>query len=268
LGTPSDYDCGGEETTWLTRVLPFLEQQAAGQRWDHQMAYADHGDEVRTFSIPAYRCPSRRGSNQSVGEGVAAGSATSYITLPCGCRVPVTTPSTTPLIGAVGDYGGNHGDLSPGAFGLPTDFYYGGNGTGIIISSRAKCSPEDPSVPVRWIDKVTHASVRDGLSNTVLIGEMHVPMDRMGKSPGDAFIFSGDQFYNSTRVGGPTVPIITDIRTDDQNAYVSWGSWHAGGTCHFAFADGSVRGIDGSIDTETLGNLCNRQDSTIIAELP
>ena len=34
------------------------------------------------------------------------------------------------------DYAGNHGDLTPGATGEPTDSYYGGNGTGVIISVR------------------------------------------------------------------------------------------------------------------------------------
>jgi hypothetical protein len=38
--------------------------------------------------------------------------------------------------GALSDYAGNHGDLTPGAVGKPTDFYFGGNGTGVIISVR------------------------------------------------------------------------------------------------------------------------------------
>ena len=37
------------------------------------------------------------------------------------------------------DYAGNHGDLSPGAVGAATDFYYGGNGSGVIISVRPNC---------------------------------------------------------------------------------------------------------------------------------
>jgi hypothetical protein len=58
----------------------------------------------------------------------------------------LTNEQRTPILrveyagGALGDYAANHGDPSPGFIGLPTDFAFRGNGTGIIISSRAKCS--------------------------------------------------------------------------------------------------------------------------------
>ncbi len=98
----------------------------------------------------------------------------------------------------------------------------------------------------------------DGVSHTIVVGEMHVPINRLTRSPYDAFIFNGDQFQNSTRVGGPTVPIVQDLY-DETNGLVSWGSWHVG-MCHFAFADGSVRSLSSGIDTETLGYFCNRRD--------
>ena len=50
--------------------------------------------------------------------------------------------------------------------------------------------------------------------------------------------------FHSTRVAGPTVPIVQDNR-DTGNGLVSWGSWHPG-ACHFALADGSVRAISKS----------------------
>lgn len=257
-GGSSGYDCGGDETTWLVRIMPFLEQSAAENRWDYSMAYADHADGVRNFTLPVYCCPSRRSASEAVGEGLLTATSTEWITLPCGCRIPVTTSGSQMVSGAVGDYGGNHGDLSPGSFGLPTDFYYGGNGTGLIISSQAKC---DSSIPQDWVDKVKRRDAIDGLSNTILSGEMHVPMGKLGQSPEDAFIFNGDHVFNSTRVGGPTVPIVQDPR-DDVNGLVAWGSWHPG-VCHFAFADGSVRAIAQTLDTETLGNLCNRADGAV-----
>lgn len=86
--------------------------------------------------------------------------------------------------------------------------------------------------------------VTDGLSNTFLAGEMHVPLGKLGQSPEDAFIFNGDHVFHSTRVAGPTVPIVQDNR-DTGNGLVSWGSWHPG-ACHFALADGSVRAISKS----------------------
>jgi hypothetical protein len=185
-------------------------------------------------------------------------STTTWILLPCGCLIPVVTPGAVLGPGAVGDYGGNHGDLSPGSFGLPTDFYYGGNGTGVIISSRARCSD---GTPMDWIDRIRIKDITDGLSNTFLVGEMHVPLGQL-KQPGmDAFIYNGDHVFNSTRIGGPTAPIVEDIR-NDQTGLTSWGSWHPR-VCNFSLADGSIRSVSVLIDTETLGNLCNRSDSQV-----
>jgi len=254
-GDPAQYACGGEETTWLVRILSFLERQSARDAWDFGAKYSQHSDAVRTTAPSIYWCPTRRSSATAVGAGMMLTTTITYITLPCGCRVPTKGQGTALVSGAVGDYGGNHGDLSPGSFGLPTDFYYGGNGTGVIISSRANC---DGARPVDWIDRVTTASVLDGLSNTLLSGEMHVPLGKLGQSPGDNFIFNGDFVFNMTRVGGPTVPIASDPRAEG-NALVAWGSWHPL-VCQFAFCDGSVRAVRTTIDTEVLGNLSNRED--------
>ncbi|MEM8733440.1 MAG: DUF1559 domain-containing protein [Planctomycetota bacterium] len=256
---PGDLEntCGGEEPTWLVRILPFLEQQAAFNRWDCSDPYADHPDEVRTFTISTFCCPARRGVADAIGDGISASSsATCY--LPCGCPYPCLNGSSGNISGAVGDYGGNHGDMSSGSSGLPTDFYFGGNGNGLIITSRAQC---EDSIPRDWIDRIDVADATDGLSNTFLAGEMHVPLGRLGQSPGDAFIFNGDNVFNSGRVGGPGVPIVTNLK-DEGNGLASWGSWHIG-TCQFTMGDGSVHGISVNIDTETLSYLCNREDNQV-----
>ena len=257
-GSPAN-DCGGKETTWLVRIMPFLEQASAEQGWDYSQPYSTHNEKTRTTVPSAYMCPSRRGSSEAIGMGLETGTSTVWITLPCGCKVPVTQSSSNLIAGAVGDYGANHGDLSPGSFGLPTDFYYGGNGTGVIISSRATCNGSN--LPVNWIDRIDMADIIDGTSNTVLVGEMHVPLGKIGQAGMDAFIFNGDVVFNSARVGGPTVPIVQNLR-DEVNGLVSWGSWHPG-VCNFAFADGSVRAVSNSIDTETLGYICNRSEGGI-----
>lgn len=256
---PAELSCGGDETTWLVRIMPFLEQKSAENRWDYSVAYGDHPDAVREFTISSYCCPSRRSVSDARGTGLISGTTTTWITLPCGCSVPVTTTGSQSVRGAVGDYGGNHGDLSPGSCGLASDFYYGGNGTGVVISSHAKCNSD---IPFDWADRVRAKDVTDGLSNTFLAGEMHVPLGKLGQSPEDAFIFNGDHVSNSTRVGGPTVPIVQDNR-DVTNGLVSWGSWHPG-VCHFVLADGSVRGVSKTTDTEALGYFCNRHDGRVV----
>jgi hypothetical protein len=91
-----------------------------------------------------------------------------------------------------------------------------------------------------------------------MAGEMHVPLGRLGVSPFDAFIFNGDNVFNTGRLGGPTMPIAKNLKGEAEDL-VRWGSWHVG-TCNFAFADGSVHTIHVNIDTDTLGRLSNRSD--------
>jgi prepilin-type N-terminal cleavage/methylation domain-containing protein len=262
-GDPPGLSCGGNETTWLVRILPFLEQAAAERQWDYSQPYGKHASSVREQTFSVFTCPTRRSVSDAVGTGFLTATVTKWITLPCGCKIPVTTTGTVDLSGAVGDYGGNHGDLSPGSFGLPTDFYYGGNGTGVVISSRARC---DGTTPLDWIDRISHQHVVDGLSHTVLAGEMHVPLGKLGRAPEDAFIFNGDHVFNFSRIGGPGVPIVSNIRDTAGNSPVAWGSWHPG-VCHFAMADGSIRAMAATLDTEALRRLCNRSDGqTVLVE--
>lgn len=252
--------CGGVETTWLVRVLPFLEQKAAESRWDYAASYSSHPSQTREQAFSFYCCPSRRSASEAIGDGVAVSNETQTCYLPCGCPIPCAGDSSVNVTGALGDYGGNHGDMSAGSTGLPTDFYFGGNGNGLIISSRARCNDASP---VDWIDRISHGDAIDGLTHTFLAGEMHVPLGMKGRSPTDAFIFNGDSVFNSARVGGPAVPIATNLN-DDGNGLASWGSWHHG-RCQFVMGDGSVQSVSSSIDTETLSYLCNRQDEQIVA---
>ncbi len=256
--SPPEMACGGSESTWLARILPYLDNVAAAKMWDHSAPYSTQSELARVIATDIYRCPSRRSSGQNFGRGYVIAAKMEWVILPCGCRVRQPGSSTVVASGAVGDYGGNHGDLSPGAYGLPTDFYYGGNGNGIIVTSHAECVD---GLPVDWTDRVTRASVTDGLSNTIMLGEMHATLGKLTQSPFDAFIYNGEEFQNSTRVGGPTVPIVQDIR-DESNGLVSWGSWHVG-LCHFAFADGSIRSVSNTIDTDVLGEFCNRRDGRV-----
>jgi prepilin-type N-terminal cleavage/methylation domain-containing protein/prepilin-type processing-associated H-X9-DG protein len=260
-GDPFPFDCGGQETTWLVRIMPFLEAQNLERQWDYSRSYISHDESTRRTTLPTYCCPSRRSPSEAVGEGLVVGGGTNWIVLPCGCRIPISSNINAP--GAVGDYGGNHGDPTPGTSGLPTDFYYGGNGNGLIISVRGRCNS---GIPVSAEDRVTFANAIDGLSNTFLSGEMHVPLGQLGMSPQDAFIFNGDHVFNTGRLAGPTMPIARNIRSEG-DALVQWGSWHPG-TCNFALADGSVRSMSVHTDTITLGRLANRADQQTVSLEP
>jgi len=245
-GDPADLSCGGNNPTWFVRLLPSLEQKSFFEKWNVWNSFGSHPSAVREKSVEVFMCPTRRG-----GSSVSSGQ-TVTITLSCGCPAGTTQfPG-----GAAGDYAANQGDLSPGAINMPTDFYYGGNGTGVIIASRPRC--DDMMAPINWIDKIRLTDLVDGVSHTLLAGEKHLTMGKMNVALDDVSIYDGLHLPAFARIGGPGVPLARDPSFADSRLY-NFGSWHVG-ICNFAFADGSVRGLNNLISTETLGLLCNRKD--------
>lgn len=249
-GDPPELTCGRDTPSWLVRILPYLEQGNFAEGWDMREVFANHPEEVRTKAIPTYLCPSRRSTDTA-----KIPTVTVQFSAPCGCLGLQTFFS-----GATGDYGGNHGDISPGASGFTTDFYWGGNGNGVIISSRPFCVAGRPR---DWIDKIRYQDITDGASNTILAGEMHVNSKKINHPPEDGAIYSGWHFSFSTRIGGVHVPLAKDQNYDDPRLY-SFGSWHPG-VCQFAFTDGSVHALSTSIDEQVLGHLCVRNDGEVIS---
>jgi prepilin-type N-terminal cleavage/methylation domain-containing protein len=244
--------------------------QRAGYRFDQ------YEDEVATF---APRKKSTLLVDLTIMLPIVASNSTSLLPLVatlcpfCGPTPPLDPPSPTPpedqdeeqrtpilrveyAGGALGDYAANHGDPSPGFIGLPTDFAFGGNGTGVIISSRARCS--DLGAPVDWKDRITPADVTDGLSRTLLVGERHVRAEDIGIPPIDGPIYDGSHLPSIASVGGEEFPISPGPQFHADSNY-TFGSWHVG-ICHFAFTDGSVQSIDNDIDPKVLAYLANRAD--------
>lgn len=255
-GAPTDQACGGEEASWLVRLLPFIEQQNHANMWDLSGKWYEHPDQAREFIADVYLCPSRRAGTQPIGSrevGATAGGR-----LPCGCPIPGT--GGVDVTGALCDYAGNHGDLSPGSTGASTDFYYGGNGTGTIISVRPQCRG---GLPYQQVDKVTMATITDGASNTFLLGEKFVGLHKLGQFPEDSPAYDGDHLPASCRLAGPGVRLAigpTDLIADA----LSFGSWHPA-IVHFALADGSVRSFGVTTDTRLLGALANRKDAQVVS---
>ena len=238
---------GLDEPSWLVWILPFLEQKALGDKWDVYAPYLNHPAAVRNQALPVYLCPELHSASSAV-----VGDQIFSNTLPCGC------PGGTQVVpgGALADYVANHGDLSPGAAGLPTDFYWGGRGTGVIISCRPKQTND--VIDRDWLDKIRMADVTDGTSNTFLVGEPHIPRSELGKTPYNGPAYFGRHLTNFARIGGPGVPLAHS--PDDQRGTVySFGSSHLG-VAQFCLADGSARAVSTSISSRIVGNLTNRHD--------
>lgn len=244
--------------TWLVRVLPFVEREPEFRRWDLYAPFGDHPAAVRDAAVGLFLCPARRGADNAVVPTIFPDPEMPPppIVFGCGCSFPTAPPGEPIPGGAVTDYAANLGDLSTGSSGLGNDFYWGGNGTGVMIS----CRPVNGGRSREWADQVRVADVRDGTSNTALIGEMHVPRGRLNAAPDNGPAYDGSRFYYSSRVGGPGAPLATGP-DDDVNGMAAFAfvSWHPG-VCHFAFADGRVAAVRTTISADTLSRLCNRHD--------
>src|SRR5262249_49727675 len=142
---------------------------------------------ARRPSVPAYFCPSRRGP----GEVSTSGDV----------QDGTTNPSVP---GALADYGGCTGLTS-------NDYWWTVNSDG---------TPNTPCVGVfklannwskggsRYQRGVRITEIRDGTSNTLMVGEKHVRLGKFGTSDGyDGSAYNGDHGY-SNRGAGPSATIV------------------------------------------------------------
>ena len=254
---PLDEDsprCGEKTATWLVRILPYIEEKGVYLLWDLPQDWYRQTLPARAPQIGLFLCPSRRDVANANATALVSESQVTYYRLPCGCEVANVSESDTATVGQASDYSGNHGDLSPGSAGQPTDFYYGGNGTGLLISSRPKCDGREVT---GWRDQISDRKILDGLSKTFLVGEKHVPVARFQEAPEDAPAFNGFHLPAASRVAGPGMPLSRGSQHDDLAQTMSFGSWHQD-VCMFVMADGSVRALPTITSTRVLGAYANR----------
>lgn len=261
-GDMPENTCGGTEPSWPIRLLPYLERSSQYAQWDLTRPYESNqrpvpppagpqSPSIRNQAVPIYLCPSRRSADQAV----APDQVVSF-NMPCGCSATTTFKG-----GATIDYAANLGDPSPGLSGASTDFYWGGNGTGVLIVSRPMC---ESGRPVNWLDRIGTHDITDGLSQTLLFGEMYIPHNQLNTAPFNGPAYNGSHFAAFARIAGPGFPLIKPSVTDEIASF-DFGSWH-NDIAHFALADGSVRGISYSISTSVLGRLAHRSDGVPVGE--
>lgn len=133
----------------------------------------------------------------------------------------------------------------------------------------------------QWRSQTSLASITDGTSQTLLIGEKYIrPAMRWGQSE-DRSIYNGQLARIFRRMAGAATapgspppapfPLVTDLddswvgQTPIRETFQRFGSWHPG-VCLFVFCDGSVRAVTNSVDDVTLGRLAERGDGLPVPE--
>lgn len=143
---------------------------------------------------------------------------------------------------APGHYGANWGGARLPGFG---DAFAAtqGNYRGVMMPVGVP-TPRGPTGHIRPKDVV------DGLATTILIGEK---CDSQGWAVGG---YAGSEFDAAT---SPLPPDRPDVRT------VVSGSFHSTGIANFAFADGSVRGLRGSMNRKVWYALLTRDGGEAVS---
>jgi len=250
--------------TWAVFLLPYIEQTAQYKAWgDGTLRYYATPFDARQ-PVKTLFCASRGKPRVSTsGDGPRTGPT--YPFTPGGCS----------------DYAANEGngfnDNGPNANGV---FIWHGDDSKVLTLPFA-----DPKAMLRTIlSSVTMASINDGTSNTVMIGEKHIRDERdFGVSPYDGSIYNGDpsmpgapyarqggrewpdaNYANKTIASAFTRDLPLAQRGESTFRERRFGSWHPG-VCQFVFCDGSVKAIANSVDILTLSWLIIRNDQRAIS---
>jgi prepilin-type N-terminal cleavage/methylation domain-containing protein len=209
--------------TWSVMILPFIEQGPLYSTWDLTLKYYNQPTFDVTAQVPIYLCPSRRSPPQigQLPEDVTSGK-----------------------MGSLGDYATAASDNTND----PVTAYDLPGATGSIILGNRNGT--------RWDSRTSFASVTDGTSNTLFIGEKHIQLGKIAQVNGDRTIWNGDSIDVFSRVGGPGKGLVGNLNTVTNQRF---GSWHPG-VCQFVFGDGGVRALRVSIPEATLSLLIQRAD--------
>jgi prepilin-type N-terminal cleavage/methylation domain-containing protein/prepilin-type processing-associated H-X9-DG protein len=215
------------QATWLVLLLPYIEQDNLYYQWNLNATYYDQTDVARKSPVKGYYCPSRRSSASEPSVSVSG-------------DYPSFGQGTTNVPGALGDYAANIGT---------TGFDYV-----TPTASPNGCFQIGPK-------GMRINSITDGTSNTIMVGEKHIPLGKFGVGWWDCSQYNGDYYLCSTRSGGLGFEVATNP------TYTKWafGSAHTG-TVQYLFADGSMHSINSALPVTTMALLCDRADGQVIPD--
>jgi prepilin-type N-terminal cleavage/methylation domain-containing protein/prepilin-type processing-associated H-X9-DG protein len=210
--------------TWAVLLMPYLEQDNLYHQWNLGVTYYDQNATARLTTVKGYFCPSRR----------AAGPASISLS----GDIPSWIPGAPHFPGALGDYA------------VIVDRYGGDSITDATPSISGAFWREGGA---------RFADIIDGQSNTLLVGEKHIPQGKEGIGWWDCSLYNGDYHQCSARAASRVYP----MTTNPKDTRWAFGSRHTS-VVNFCFADGGVRTVPMTIDPYTFELLGARNDGEVI----
>lgn len=211
--------------TWAVLLLPYMEQENLYREWNLNKSYYEQSPIARQTAVPNYFCPSRR------------------------------TARTDPIRSVSGDVPstGVSSLLSPGAL---ADYAVCVDRTGHDTTEQI-C----PNMygPFQQKTGFRFADFTNGLSNTILVGEKHIPKDRLGVGWWDCSTYNGDYHQCSARAASRQFA----LTTDPNDTGWKFGSMHLQ-VVQFCFGDGHVVALPVSIDPAELEALSMRGNDLVV----
>ena len=220
--------------SWAFHMLPFMEMQNVYDSFDKQLpVFDDKNSLAMRTPVATFYCPTRRdpAADRDFDNN--------------------DQPSIKQDVAAGGDYAANAG----------LDFHFG------TTPADWEDTPDISAVvgPMFTFSKIKAQQVTDGLSQTIAVGERHIPAEVDDVEPGLEDHKKGDNAFFAadnprTILAGTQNGLATD-RYDMRSTL--FGSEHSQ-VVHFAFLDGHVSAINQSIDLLTLQRLSTIGDGNVV----
>jgi prepilin-type processing-associated H-X9-DG protein len=238
--TQKEYD------TWTITILPYIEQQSLFALWSANVtndANTDNMNTLRTTFVSTYVCPADPGSFKPATVGSSRsddqGTANGMVWMPGSYRC----------------VSGAYGTSAPNGCNWD-DFYYARTMANWNAGWRGPMHAYNKDIKAGAPERI--ASITDGLSNTLLIGE-YTTLTSPNRRTFWAYAYTS--FNQSSVIQSESATLLADY--DLCNSIVGtfgnsneckrgWGSFHSAGHLNFAMCDGSVRTISKSIDMNTV----------------
>jgi len=244
-GTPANV----RFVTWAVLLLPYIEQKGFYDRWNITLPYQKHTAAVTRYAVPTYFCPSRRRPQAAFSAENANGG-----------------PS-----GGLSDFAACGGRGPHDGVNISGQIVNGANGA--MICARWDLDMKKWRLN-RWEGMVRIATITDGTSNTLLMGDKHVRRTTKWGHNEDRTVYSSQNANNYRRFAG--ISYDSPPRNHKLDNFTAWeivqgvdnnafGSLHPSAV-QFVMCDGSVKQLSKNIDLNTLSRLSERDDGNSIGD--